>query len=130
LFFKTEMGGSDEQTTLVERIKMLEEENQKLKIELDTSRYDATHYRRLYDEAEQKLANSHENTAEVQKLQDECRFLNKMIGDIKAERDRYHADVDYYRRLSSEHSQKQRDRKASARPYDPYGADHPGWDVS
>jgi len=126
------MGGSDEQTTLVERIKMLEEENQKLKIELDTSRYDATHYRRLYVEAEQKLANSRENTndIETQQLRQECATLKRVIDDLKFERDKYRRDFGYYRRLYNESQLIPPDRKVSARPYDPYGADHPGWDVS
>lgn len=136
------MGGSDELSTLAERVRVLEEANKGLQERIIVSHHeiftlnkylqDASLYRRLYEESEQKLANSRENTndIETQQLRQECATLKRVIDGLKSERDKYHVDLDYYRRLYNESEQKQRDRKASARPYDPYGADHPGWDVS
>lgn len=136
------MDGSDELSTLAERVRVLEEANKGLQERVIVSHHeifrltkyqlDASLYRRLYEESEQKLANSRENTndIETQQLRQECATLKRVIDDLKYERNRYRADVDYYRRLYIESKQEQRDRKVSARPYDPYGADHPGWDVS
>lgn len=117
------MGGSDELSTLVERIRVLEEAIKGLQERVIVSHHeiftlnkylqDASLYRRLYEESEQKLANSRENTndSEIQQLRQECATLKREIYDLKFERDKYHVDLDYYRRLYNESQITPRNRK-------------------